>query len=193
MIVGIIGKIGHGKDTVSNYIRRNSDTLFTEKRFADPIKACVAQILGCTVLDLEDRNFKERPLGSEWNSYKLFCDDIEQDIRPRNYEEAVYFAETLYGFDESQVKIEEVVMTPRTMLQTMGTEWGRNTIHPDIWVNSMMQEYDSTHLSRSNTKNPTWLMPDVRFPNEAQAIKDRYAFLSKSYDQDQLRASTYLN
>lgn len=30
-------------------------------------------------------------------------------------------------------------MTPRRMWQTLGTEWGRMMVHPDLWVRSMMR------------------------------------------------------
>lgn len=49
--------------------------------------------------------------------------------------------------------------TPRHMMQTLATEWGREMIHPDIWVMSL-------HESIKNTKK-TYIIPDVRFQNEA--------------------------
>jgi len=57
-----------------------------------------------------------------------------------------------------------VKLTPRKLLQLLGTEAGRNIIHPNIWVNALFASY---------LKDSNWVVTDVRFPNEAQAIKDR--------------------
>jgi len=55
-------------------------------------------------------------------------------------------------------------MTYRTFLQRLGTEAIRNNIHTNAWVNATMADY---------TSEDKWLITDVRFPNEAQAIVDR--------------------
>ena len=52
--------------------------------------------------------------------------------------------------------------SPRYMAQTLGTEWGRDTIHPDIWI--------ALGLERCHGK--ATVIPDVRFDNEAKAIHD---------------------
>jgi hypothetical protein len=51
--------------------------------------------------------------------------------------------------------------SPRTALQWMGTEAGRNVFHPDIWVISL--------LNRSAGKNV--VVTDVRFRNEVDHIQ----------------------
>lgn len=48
----------------------------------------------------------------------------------------------------------------RSMMQTLGTEWGRDCVHPDIWVRVAM-----ANLPRNV------VFDDVRFPNEAVAIR----------------------
>lgn len=52
-------------------------------------------------------------------------------------------------------------VTPRHMLETVGTEWGRNMIHPDLWIRS------AKHRVGNNG-----IISDVRFPNEADAVRD---------------------
>lgn len=68
---------------------------------------------------------------------------------------------------ELEVRKEELIpwlgTTPRHMMQTMGTEWGRNQIHDQLWVLSMFQRMGTAGGVTS----------DVRFPNEAAAILDR--------------------
>ena len=53
-------------------------------------------------------------------------------------------------------------ITPRIMMQTLGTEWGR-TLLPDLWMRVWQHELDeSAH---------TVCVPDVRFDNEAELIR----------------------
>lgn len=54
-------------------------------------------------------------------------------------------------------------VTPRSMMQTVGTEWGRQMVHPDLWVRSL--------LARIPPQGA--IISDVRFDNEASAILDR--------------------
>lgn len=50
--------------------------------------------------------------------------------------------------------------SPRHAMQTLGTEWGRNCIHEDLWVDAAMR----------GALRPT-VFDDCRFPNEAAAIR----------------------
>lgn len=52
-------------------------------------------------------------------------------------------------------------VTPRKLMQTLGTEWGRN-INEDLWV--------SRTLAQARTI-PRVIISDVRFPNELQALQ----------------------
>ena len=94
--------------------------------------------------------------------------------------------------------------TPRLLLQVMGTQIGREIIHPNIWVNATFTNFadkeewfrKETGLTRTEyiTKNghsneyktlneqffkslPNWIISDVRFPNEAKAVKDKNGIL----------------
>jgi hypothetical protein len=53
--------------------------------------------------------------------------------------------------------------TPRFAMQTLGTEWGRDLIGGEIWVNACM--------ARAARCPGGAVIPDVRFPNEAEAIR----------------------
>lgn len=53
----------------------------------------------------------------------------------------------------------------REICQTLGTEWGRKLVHPDIWVNAAFGRRISARVRT--------VIDDVRFPNEAQAILKR--------------------
>ena len=58
--------------------------------------------------------------------------------------------------------------TPRRAMQTLGTEWGRNMIGPDVWVRLTMHRVDELLASGVNV-----IIDDVRFDNEAEAIRER--------------------
>lgn len=52
--------------------------------------------------------------------------------------------------------------SPRELLQTLGTEWGRNLVRQDIWIQAAMRK--ARLLSKA-------CITDVRFQNEAEAIR----------------------
>lgn len=54
--------------------------------------------------------------------------------------------------------------SPRQLLQTLGTEWGRGTVHPEIWIRIAM-ERAANHMTHNSV-----VITDVRFDNEAQAV-----------------------
>lgn len=61
--------------------------------------------------------------------------------------------------------------TVRDFLQILGTDAIRNGLHSNAWVNALMADYRPKKLSEYNPSR--WIVTDVRFPNEAEAIKDR--------------------
>lgn len=56
--------------------------------------------------------------------------------------------------------------TPRYAMQTIGTEWGRDLISPDIWVAAWRREV--ARLRAAGVRHI--VVDDVRFVNEASAI-----------------------
>jgi hypothetical protein len=81
---------------------------------------------------------------------------------------------TITGLSVSRLKDRDVKETvipwlgksPRQLLQTLGTEWGRGTVHTEIWIRIAM-ERAGQHLDFNSV-----VITDVRFDNEAQAIVD---------------------
>lgn len=53
--------------------------------------------------------------------------------------------------------------SPRQLLQSLGTEWGRGMVKDDLWVGIAMR----TALASARA-----VITDVRFDNEAQAVRD---------------------
>jgi len=58
--------------------------------------------------------------------------------------------------------------SPRLALQLMGTEAGRDVFHPDLWVHTVMRRCRSVI---------NYVIADVRFPNEINAIKNSGGFI----------------
>ncbi|MYT31724.1 MULTISPECIES: hypothetical protein [unclassified Streptomyces] len=66
-----------------------------------------------------------------------------------------------YGWE----KVKRVHPEVRLYLQRLGTEAGRQVLGEDVWVNALFRDYETW-------TNPT-VISDVRFPNEAGAIRKR--------------------
>lgn len=110
------------------------------------MKDIICLLINCNREQLEDESFKSKELGEEWWYYKG-----EVGIYPYN---------TPY---EANKKLPLIKYTPRKLLQKIGTDLFRNQLHPNTWVSSTFANY----------LNDAWIITDVRFPNELQAIKDR--------------------
>ena len=169
------------------------------KKFADTLKDIVCLLINCTREQLEDETFKNTELGEEWWKYsvKFYNNRNIEDIKYlESYEEAVNFYKIyvndlwLEDGDNIDSFINIVKLTPRLLLQLLGTECGRNIIHPNIWINSLFSEYKPVtgmhgfnpldhDLSKGvynalvESMYPNWIITDMRFPNEMQAVKDR--------------------
>lgn len=53
--------------------------------------------------------------------------------------------------------------TPREAMQTLGTEWGRDRVYHALWIESLFHRLG----------DGGGIVSDVRFPNEAEAIRQR--------------------
>lgn len=62
--------------------------------------------------------------------------------------------------------------TPRLAMQTLGTEWGREIIDQDIWVNVWRHNLHSLLCKTRPGDDVVVVTDDVRFPNEIRAVRD---------------------
>lgn len=229
MIIGISGKIGSGKDTVASIIRLLSlgvtpsdiPRIIKEKydfplpdvdkgyydweinRFAGMVKNIVCMLTDCTREQLEDEAFKNKQLGEEWKIWEW------QEVIKTAYD---YSSPTVIrriamhepmGWPYNRINVKQIILTRRRLLQLIGTDCGRNIIHPNIWVNALMSRYNSKFagsdgITKYDYKDhtmkitsisvkdhpifepnnfPNWIIPDVRFPNEAVAIENKGGIL----------------
>lgn len=185
-LIAISGKINSGKDTVGKiiqYLTTVDNPTFEEfkrrhldsnqhlvnpnwqiKKFGGKLKDIVCILIGCTRKQLEDEEFKNKELGEEW----WYCQD-ERNGPLINYEDAL---------DGSVI----TKLTPRKIMQLIGTEAGRGIIHPNIWVNALFSDYvpiDDAPIYKGDRVvdegliYPNWIITDMRFPNELKAVEDR--------------------
>ena len=63
-------------------------------------------------------------------------------------------------------------MTYREFLQKLGTEAMRDGLHTNVWVNALFADYKLWSDGRKDWY-PSWIITDMRFPNEMEAVKDR--------------------
>lgn len=73
-----------------------------------------------------------------------------------------------YSQEGKNTYLKDWGMTVGEFQQKLGTEAIRNNLHPDAWVLALFSDY---------TDNQHWIITDVRFPNEAVAIKSRGGIL----------------
>ena len=73
-------------------------------------------------------------------------------------------------------------VTPRHLLQTLGTDWARDTIHKDFWV-ALMER--GTRECESNI-----VITDLRFDNEAKWVQSRGGIVVEIVRPDQESIAT---
>lgn len=186
MIIGINGRIGHGKDTVGQIIQwlseypeginrtdgknRSFNSFVMDvgmgyepkweiKKYAYKLKQIASILTGIPMEKFENQEFKKTYLSNQWN-------------RP-----PLYFDENLKLTTEKGKGslVSEEKMTVREFLQRLGTDAIRVGLHSETWVNALFVNYTPYSVRGSSYEEveSKWLITDTRFPNEAQAIKDR--------------------
>ena len=190
MVIGISGRLGSGKDTVGKiiqYLKCHSvgditiqDTLSCSehdwwleeqsglevKKFAGKLKQIASLLTGIPVEMFEDQEFKKTFLSKEWNS-------------PYNI-----------PFSGPDFVKHDGEMTVREFLQKLGTEAMRDGLHTNVWCNALFSDYkpicnkfESKMLQTGGNYTssicsdcncfPNWIITDMRFPNEMEAVVER--------------------
>lgn len=65
-----------------------------------------------------------------------------------------------------EVVVPWIGKTPRQLMQTLGTEWGRDLVHPEIWIRHAQRRLDNYRRFSANV-----VVTDVRYPNEAAWLR----------------------
>lgn len=166
-------------DSNLNLLELERLTTWQVKKFADSLKDIVCILIGCTREQLEDQDFKNKELGEEWSKWEVRdWNKLRWEFSTK--EEAFRFVDK--SNSQHSYTITEIKTTPRKLLQLVGTECGRNILHENVWINATFSKYSKTFIDKGFVKKdgtsmeldyPNWLITDVRFPNEIQAIKNR--------------------
>jgi energy-coupling factor transporter ATP-binding protein EcfA2 len=82
--------------------------------------------------------------------------------------------QTLYDPVKKELPLPGFNVTARQAMQSLGTEWGRNWIDADIWLKLNLQRYEyySTSDNEGHKDLSMFVIPDVRFKNEATWINN---------------------
>jgi len=146
LVIGICGKARSGKDTIASTIVESkvlSQTFVMGYRLAlaDPIKSIIEGLLSMWMDD---------PAAG------LSADAVVERMLSGNLKEA-----PIADLGDK---------SPRRMMQTLGTDWGRNMICEDLWVKLLRGRIDYvSNLSENGGANGCLVVvPDIRFDNEAK-------------------------
>lgn len=187
-LVGICGKAGIGKDTVAGMLAEKDGVCIAQ---ADPLKRFGFRVFAFTMEQLwgpsEARNALDRRPEAAYSMFE-FWTEVEQNCR-------MYLPIWLkdIGLPESGHSLLKWLadefeyakkngLTPRHMLQTLGTEFGRRE-KDSVWVDyarhtarRLLNEnmtYDRVQgpVEREAGRTDFVVITDVRFRNEVLAIK----------------------
>lgn len=72
--------------------------------------------------------------------------------------------------EEHKEKFIPGLESPRVLMQTLGTEWGRNIIDENIWINLVSREINNLMTQHAHPVPAGVVITDCRFENEAEWI-----------------------
>lgn len=206
MIIGISGKAQSGKDTVAKIfqyytipkpdrlsitiqewvnemtyhpsIHSKLSTFLENKSYADKLKDCASIMLGIPRNRLDLESVKASILPNKWDRWKLTI---------RGFASPKFFATQALAQNYARENalghyyIDLQKMTVRLFLQELGTEAMRDSVHPNIHINALYNDYlpeGHTNLMSKITDTilrretfPSWVITDVRMRNELVAVK----------------------
>lgn len=166
MIIGVSGYSGSGKDTIGYMIQYLiANYLYPKDPIAVPIEKIVADPLEYE-LTLEDSSGWEiKKFAGKLKDIASHLTGIDyDDFEDQEFKKTNLPTEWWTTCDEGYVP-----MTVREFLQKLGTDALRNGLHENVWVNALLADY----IKDEYDDFPNWIITDVRFPNEAMAIKKK--------------------
>ena len=185
-------------DSINRQLRPHRETILGYNywkivKFADKLKDIICLLIGCTREQLEDETFKNSKLGEEWIIWTINWVDKLGFGHEEIFVEKEEWNKRIIELEKTTSDIfisQEKRLSPRYLLQFIGTDLLRNQLHPNTWVNATMSDYkdgkpivfDDPNVVFMGLKAKSittegieskWIITDVRFPNEVQAIKEK--------------------
>lgn len=192
------------------------------KKYADKLKDMVCIFIGCTKEQLENEEFLDKKLGEEWALHRLNFNSFYY-ATPSSFDDCGYrsvldFTEIFATYEKADKCLEKLEnedrnsrgekakfdshiqsldrLTPREFLKLLSIDCGKQTIHPNIWVNALFADYKKGSIcdciiheksdgcyrcdyTGYETSPDKWIITDVRFPNEVKAIRNRGGIVIK--------------
>ncbi len=196
-IIGVSGQAGSGKDTVANYLCEEYG--FTKIALADPIKRFGYHVFHFSEEQLWGPSYCRNAVDHRY-SHLHHWDEAEARMAAWGREYVI----SVLG-DDDPLKVDPAVaalthwffwlresyagkLSPRIMLQALGTEWGRDAIGPNVWMDCLLRDartvlHEGTVRSfkytpldgcieATHTEMPSGVVvSDIRFENEFQRIR----------------------
>jgi hypothetical protein len=174
IVIGLMGKAGVGKDTTAFRMEKLTPSLQKES-FAARFKPFVQQVFGFTFDQVYGDKKEQRDMRGVLPAYWVACSlrlngranewlcslGLDPDVNP--YARRALFS-WFHGIAAAALD-NAFSFTPRRVMQTLGTEWGR-AIDPDLWAKATMAK-----IKRLNNLAGVVAITDCRFVNELEAIR----------------------
>jgi len=160
MIVGLGFRAGSGKDTVANYLIDKYN--FKKTSMAESIKEGIGRgVFGFTDEQLygDLKEIVDEFWDSRLNIYEKVNEFGQKEVFPLSQEDV-----DEHGI-ELDLSFKRLPITPRLVLQLGGTEGGWKVFGKPLWIETVYRRI-------SQSDHTDWVIPDVRYPSEAQAVKD---------------------
>ena len=156
-IIGLTGPAGCGKDTVALLLATHAR--FTSLAFADALRSEVCNSFRIDHSLLSRRDLKEQP-----------CEELALERCSDNAFIGVMLRH-LSADGEHAAQALIAPRSPRTIMQWWGTEYRRQTCREDYWTRTLKAR---VHIQQGGQlwRQARHVVSDVRFANEAQAIRD---------------------
>lgn len=191
--IAIHGFAGSGKDTVADWVLARYRSA-VKRGFADAIKEFVAGVFpDCRPEYLWGSSHERGALISSHLAEDAL-DEVETFVQSLLSEEQRRDLPFVARVSDALVKrLEEWerrgLVSVREILQIVGTEWGRETIGPNVWTDALFRHVEEVHAPRAIGWKDAWgvppepwatvVIPDVRFQSEVEAVRARTGFLLK--------------
>jgi len=177
-LIGLLGHAGAGKDLVADWLVANHG--FSKMSLASGMKRFAQSVFDFSDSQLWGPSENRNAVDPRFNDSREWDRALERLLMT-----GWWWCRFLFHSEQRSVAHDKLVdwfnmlvityyekagnqLSPRVVLQTMGTEWGRN-IDPQVWVRATVQQ------ARASV-SPV-VVSDCRFGNEIAGIKDAGGYM----------------